>query len=193
MGVELKWNRVDDYVKVYLPIIALVAASSVLITALVTEPVRRSTGYAPEQPISYSHQLHAGQMRVDCGYCHTAAAVSRHASVPATAVCMNCHSVAAIDKPGVARLRDTFKAGRPVVWRRVHRLPDFVYFSHGMHIQAEIGCENCHGDVRRMDVLAQVSSLSMGSCLSCHRNANTRVVGSRANLRGPENCSACHR
>jgi hypothetical protein len=80
-----------------------------------------------------------------------------------------------------------------VVWRRVHRLPDFVYFAHNVHIQVGAPCETCHGDIRAMEVVAQVASLSMGACLECHRHARERVPGSAADLVGPENCSSCHR
>jgi hypothetical protein len=191
--VEPNWNRLDRHVKFYLPIVVVVALVTVLVTGLITVPVRRVTGYAPVQPVAYSHQLHAGQMRIDCRYCHLGVERSRHAAVPATALCMNCHKVAAVEKAEVIRLREAFSAHQPVAWKRVHKLPDFVYFSHRSHVTAGIRCEQCHGDVRRMEVLTQVASLSMGNCLDCHRNAHDRVPGSEAHLEGPENCSACHR
>jgi hypothetical protein len=191
--VEPNWNRLDEHVKFYLPVVVVVALVSVLVTGLVTVPVRRVTGYAPAQPISYSHELHAGKMRIDCRYCHLGVERSRHASVPATDICMNCHKLASVDKAEVVRLREIVSANQPIAWKRVHKLPDFVYFSHRSHVNSGISCEQCHGDVRRMEDLTQVASLSMGSCLDCHRNAPHRAPGIEASLKGPENCSACHR
>ena len=191
--MESFWARLDHNVKVRLPAVIGVVVACVAVTALATAPSRRTAGYAPPQPVDYSHRQHAGDMRIDCLYCHTGAEAGRHAGVPAAGTCMNCHSVAAVDSAGVAHLRALYAQGRPVVWRRIHRLPDFVYFSHSVHIAAKIGCENCHGDVARMDVVQQVHALSMGSCLACHRNAPTQVVGAPPDLIGPENCSSCHR
>ena len=191
--MEPNWSRLDAQVRFYLPLVVAVALVSALVTGLVTAPIRRVTGYAPVQPVNYSHRLHAGQMHIDCRYCHLGVEVSRHASVPATSICMNCHRVAALDKPGVIRLREIYANGGSINWKRIHRLPDFAYFSHRVHVSAGVSCENCHGEVRQMDTVTQVSALSMGSCLSCHRNAHERVPGSQASLLGPENCSACHR
>jgi len=191
--LEPRWNRLDHHVKVHLPIILGVAILSALLTGLVTTPVRRVEGYAPEQPIPFSHQMHAGSMKIDCRYCHIGVETGRHAAIPASSICMNCHSVAALDRPGVKLLRAAYADNRPMVWRRIHRLPDFVYFSHNLHIAAKIDCEYCHGKVREMEVASQAVSLSMGSCLSCHRNVQQRVPVVLPGLSGPENCSACHR
>jgi mono/diheme cytochrome c family protein len=132
-------------------------------------------------------------MRIDCRYCHGGVETGRHAGIPPSRTCMNCHSVAAVDRPGVAQLRSLYQQGLPVPWKRIHRLPDFVYFSHQIHIGAGIGCENCHGDVAKMDVVQQVRALSMGNCIGCHRDVRSQVVGARPDLVGPENCTACHR
>jgi len=191
--VEPNWNRLDEQVKFYLPVVIAVALLAALVTGLVTAPVRRVKGYSPVQPINFSHQLHAGQMRLDCRHCHVGAEVARHASIPSIASCMNCHKAAVIDKPGIVRLREAAARGETLQWKRVHKLPDFVYFAHMVHVRAGIRCEHCHGDVRQMAVMTQASSLSMGACLDCHRHAHERVPGSQANLIGPENCSACHR
>jgi hypothetical protein len=187
------WSRIDRLVRLHLPIVIGVAVLSAFITALVTTPVRRTPGYAPQQPIPFSHQLHAGSMRIDCYYCHTGVEISRHAGVPALSVCMNCHSVAAIEKPDIQRLRQHWTDGKPLAWKRIHRLPDFVYFTHQAHVTAGIDCANCHGQVRQMPVVSQVVSLSMRSCLDCHRNAHQLIPGASAELVGPENCTACHR
>ena len=131
------------------------AILSALITGLVTTPVRRVEGYVPEQPISFSHQMHTGTMKIDCRYCHIGVESGRHAAIPASSICMNCHNVAALDRPGIKSLRAAYAGNRPVVWRRIHRLPDFVYFSHDVHVLANIDCEFCHGKVREMEVTSQ--------------------------------------
>ncbi len=191
--LEPRWNRLDHWVRVHLPILCGVGILSAVITGLVTTPVRRVEGYSPAQPVPFSHQMHVGTMRIDCRYCHIGVETGRHASIPASSICMNCHSVAALDRPGVQLLRASYAANRPIFWRRIHRLPDFVYFSHDVHILAKIDCEYCHGKVREMEVVSQAVSLSMGSCLGCHRNVQERVPGIAPGLVGPENCSACHR
>ena len=191
--MESFWARLDYQIKVRLPIVVGVLAIAVAVTALVTAPARRTMGYAPGQPVDFSHRQHAGDMRIDCRYCHLGAESGRHASVPAAGICMNCHRVAAVDSAGVAHLRELYARGRPVEWERIHRLPDFVYFSHDVHLAAGASCGSCHGEVPRMEKVQQVHALSMGSCLDCHRNAPAQVVGAPADLRGPEHCSACHR
>jgi len=191
--VESFWARLDYNVKVRLPLVIGAVLISVTVTALVTAPARRTVGFAPEQPVDFSHRQHAGDMRIACQYCHTGAEQGRHAGIPAVATCMNCHRLAAVDKPGVAHLRQLYARQQSVAWRRIHRLPDFVYFAHDVHLAAGVGCESCHGDVAGMEVVQQVHPLSMGSCLDCHRRVQEKGVGASADLVGPEHCSACHR
>ena len=187
------WSRLDHNIKVRLPIVLGVALLSVLVTGIITDPVRRTVGYEPTQPIDFSHQQHAGDMRIDCQYCHLGTETNRHAGIPAMSICMNCHNVAAVDSPGVATLRANFQADRPIRWRRIHKLPDFVYFAHSPHIQADIDCAVCHGDVAQMNQVRQVHPLTMRSCLDCHRNPQEKALNVAADLVGPENCTSCHR
>jgi len=188
------WARLDYNVKVRSPIVLGVALLSMFITGELTTPVRRATEYAPVQPIrKYSHQQHAGEMKIDCRYCHTGAEVGRFATVPAVSVCMNCHVIAAVDSPDVARLRALYHARKAVMWARVHRLPEFVYFTHAPHVAAGIDCQVCHDDVARMQVIRQARPLPMGWCLGCHRHPNTYLVAAPQVVVGPENCTACHR
>lgn len=187
------WAHLDHAIKVRLPIVIGVTLVAVLVTGLVTDPVRRDIGYEPTQPIDFSHQQHAGDMRIDCQYCHTGVETSRNAGIPAVAVCMNCHSVSAVDSPGVAQLRILYEQNRPIVWKRVHRLPDFVYFSHSPHVQAGVDCAVCHGDVAKMDVVRQTHPLTMQSCLDCHRNPHDFAVGLASDVKGSETCTTCHR
>ncbi|HWQ55731.1 MAG TPA: cytochrome c3 family protein [Bryobacteraceae bacterium] len=169
--------------------------------------------YEPVQPIAYSHRLHAGELQMQCQYCHFGAESSRHAGIPPANVCMNCHrtvtaplgAVRAEDelaqkekrapRPVVSaelrKLYDAVESGRPVAWTRVHSLPDFVYFDHRAHVNASVACQQCHGPVETMERVRQVSDLSMGWCVNCHREANrTGIAGRRVNA--STNCSTCH-
>lgn len=144
-------------------------------------------GYEPTQPIAYSHKLHAGKLGINCKYCHTTAEVSRHASVPPLNVCMNCHivvrQVGGKDSPEIAKLVDAFENNRPVQWKKVHLLPDHVKFNHAPHMKFGKQCQDCHGPIQEMEVVKQVTNLSMGWCVNCHRQPEHKA---------PVNCGTCH-
>ena len=129
-----------------------------------------TVGYSPDQPVEFSHKLHAGDLGLDCRYCHFTVERSPFAAIPTTQVCMNCHSKVRTDSVKLLPVRATFAEGRPIPWVRVHNLPDFVYFDHGAHLASGVGCSTCHGRVDQMVRIEQVESLSMGWCLDCHRN-----------------------
>ena len=135
-----------------------------------------NVGYAPEQPIAFSHKLHAGKLEIDCLYCHSNAEKGPHASVPPMSTCMGCHSVVATKEPEIVKLTEYYEkakeTGKVIPWIRIHRLPDHVYFTHQMHVNAGVECQTCHGEVQEMEVVRQVRSLEMGDCLSCHRDDN---------------------
>jgi hypothetical protein len=133
------------------------------------------------QPIPFSHKIHAGTNKIPCLYCHGPAERSRHATVPASNVCMNCHSVVATDKPNIQALTKSVEARQSMPWVRVHRLPDHVYFPHKWHVAKGIACQECHGPVETMDVVKQVAPLKMGWCITCHRQNGAT-----------QECSACH-
>jgi len=141
----------------------------VLITG-VFSPEMSAIGYAPEQPVPYSHALHAGDLDIDCRYCHNSVETGARANIPPTATCMNCHASIKTESPLLAPVRESFETGQPVPWVEVHDLPDFVYFNHAGHVQSGVGCVSCHGRVDRMEVVEQVEALTMGWCLECHRN-----------------------
>jgi hypothetical protein len=193
MPVESIWARVGHLARIRLPLVAALALVSTITTAWLTAPARRSPGYAPEQPLAFSHRQHAGDMHIACQYCHTGVEESRFAGVPAMGICMKCHVVAAADSADVVTLSAAYARGEVIPWLRVQRLPDYVYFAHDAHVSAGVWCENCHGGVERMEVVRQVHPLSMGSCLACHRNVQSHVRGVDLALTGPEACSACHR
>ena len=147
-------------------------------------------GYSPEQPIAYSHELHAGQLKMDCRYCHFEADHGRHAGVPSTAICMNCHSGVGKDKDGVIKLTKFWDEKRSIPWVKVHDLPDFVYFDHSRHLAKGFECERCHGKVEEMIQVATVYPFNMGWCVDCHRNPEHPDDPA---LRGSTDCSICHR
>lgn len=138
-------------------------------------------GYAPDQPIPFSHKLHAGDLKIDCQYCHSTIDQSRHASVPSMNVCMNCHSVVKPDSPHIQKMKDLVAQGDSLEWIKVHDMPDFVFFSHKRHIAKGIACETCHGEVRGMKKIKQVKMLEMGFCVECHRKE-----------KAPTGCETCH-
>jgi hypothetical protein len=146
--------------------------------------------YAPEQPIAYSHKLHAGELNIDCKYCHVTVEEGRHASIPSVQICMNCHAAVGKDKDGVIKLTKVWDERRPVPWVKVHDLPDFAYFDHSRHIKAGLECERCHGDLKTMERVRTMNAFNMGWCVECHRNP--RVKG-RPELKPSTDCMICHR
>lgn len=181
----------------YSRFIVPVAVASVLITVLdvgwYTQPDRFARGYEPAQPIQYSHQLHAGVLKIPCMYCHSGVLKARQAAIPAVATCMNCHLVTKTDSPQIQKLTAIYNSGAPLKWQRIHALPDHVYFDHRPHVSAGILCQTCHGEVQTMDVVYQNMSLRMGNCLGCHRDPRDALPAGSRITRGPEHCNACHR
>ncbi len=139
--------------------------------------------YEPDQPINFSHELHAGQNQMQCLYCHASATVSNHASVPPLKLCMNCHLVVATDKPEIKKLTKAYNEKTPVNWVKVTMLPDHVHFNHRRHVKRDVACQTCHGPVETMSKVKQVSDLSMGWCVNCHRQPENNA---------PVSCSTCH-
>jgi cytochrome c553 len=134
----------------------------------------RSRDYSPTQPIKFSHTVHAGQNGTDCIYCHSSAPYSKTAGIPPLNVCMNCHLIVRNGtRSGVfeiSKIISSYESQKPIEWIKVHSLPDHVFFSHAQHVSAgRVGCAECHGDVKKMNVIKQVSDLSMGWCINCHR------------------------
>lgn len=172
-------------------------------------------GYQPVQPVPFSHALHAGDLGMDCRYCHVNVERAAVASVPSTRACMSCHQTVGRDLPSLEPVRASAANGMPIQWVRVHKVPEYAYFPHHLHLDAGIGCSSCHGDIASMERVTQVEPLSMGWCLDCHRDPvphlrphdeifdtrwrapeNQHEVGARLleerRLSPPEDCSACH-
>jgi cytochrome c7-like protein len=122
-----------------------------------------------EQPIQFSHAHHVGGEGIDCRYCHTSVETSNFAGIPPTKTCMNCHSVLWTNAPILEPVRASLRDDTPLTWIRVHNLPDFVYFSHKIHIRQGVGCTTCHGAIDKMPLVYQAQSLQMEWCLDCHR------------------------
>ena len=179
-------------------------------------PRYTDVGYQPHQPVPYSHALHVGELGMDCRYCHAQVQKAAVASVPPTSVCMNCHTIVKRDSELLAPVLASASSDRPMRWVRVHKVPEYAYFAHNVHVNAGVGCSSCHGDIASMEEVRQVEPLSMGWCLDCHRNpaphiremdeitdtkwippldqdeAGPRLILERG-LNPPTDCSACHR
>ena len=199
----------------------LIGAAVVVISMVVFQEATnlgRYQGYEPDQPIAFSHKVHAGENKIDCEYCHSGAMDSKRSGIPSANVCLNCHNV--IKKganTGTAEIAKIFKAietGKAIEWVKVHNLPDHVYYNHSQHVNAgKLECEECHGDVENMGRLQQVNDLSMGWCLDCHREnfvdidnkyfgdkykkyheeiANGLRKGVTVSEIGGEDCAKCH-
>ncbi len=189
----MKKSLLDYTLRIRLPITIFVVLASFTLTYFASKAERDGVGYSPDQPIPFSHQLHAGQMQIDCQYCHTGVEKSRHAMVPPVNTCMNCHSVARKDRPAIQKLTSYYNEGKALHWKRIHRVPDFVYFNHSVHVNSGIDCSSCHGDVRQMQKIAQMNSFTMAACLDCHRHPQEKLPYLKNVKNGPDNCYACHR
>ena len=178
----------------------------------------RQQTYQPDQPIWFSHKVHAGQNKIDCEYCHFTAERSMHAGIPPASVCMNCHAQVKegkqTGKKEIAKIYKALDDKKPIEWIKVHNLPDFVYFNHEQHVKVgKLDCTECHGDVEQMDQIAQVNTLSMGWCLDCHRTRNVQFTDNKfygsykkfhedmkagkidavtVKMTGGEDCAKCH-
>jgi hypothetical protein len=176
-------------------------------------------GYQPNQPVPFSHKIHAGQLGMDCRYCHSFVEQSGHANVPTSSTCWNCHQHIKTNSPNLAPIKESVETGKPMEWVKVHKTPDYAYFNHSVHVSSGVSCASCHGDVAEMPVVFQDQNQSMGWCLECHRNPETalrpmteitnlkykaedhgkvqNVVGEQIKknwkINPPENCSSCHR
>ena len=153
-----------------------------------------TTNYQPEQPIAFSHKIHAGENSIDCNYCHTSARTSKHSAIPSANVCMNCHAnIVSGPTTGTAEIQKIYDAigydpdsrtyipgyeQKPIEWVRIHNLPDLAYFNHSQHVTVgQLECQDCHGAIEEMDVVKQSSPLTMGWCIECHRETEVKMEG----------------
>ncbi len=133
-------------------------------------------GYAPKQPIAFSHKLHAGQYKIDCNYCHTGVNRGKSATIPSANICMNCHGVIKKESPEIQKIYTAIEKNQPIEWVRIHNLPDLAYFNHAQHVNVgNVQCQQCHGEIQTMEVVEQRSSLTMGWCIDCHRKTEVNT------------------
>ncbi|NOX17364.1 MAG: cytochrome c3 family protein [Chlorobi bacterium] len=189
----MKRTVLDYTLKVRVPLVLFVVAISFIVTFYVSRQERDGVGYHPTQPIQYSHKLHAGDMGIDCQYCHVGVTKERHALIPSVNICMNCHTIARRDKPEIIKLTTYYKTGKPLKWNRVHKVPEFAYFDHSVHVNKGIDCVTCHGNVREMTTVMQMKSFTMTACLDCHRYPEKYAPYVKDLKPGPRYCAACHR
>lgn len=194
----------------------LAGGSLWLLAALNRSSYGTQIDVARQQPVQFSHKHHAGELGIDCRYCHTSVEKSAVAGVPPTATCMNCHAQIWNDSPFLEPVRESFRTGHSIEWIRVHDLPDFAYFNHSAHVAKGVGCATCHGRVDQMNQIWQHASLQMEWCLDCHRHPEDfvrprdqvfnmawepeepqRELGTRLvkeyNIHTRTDCDTCHR
>jgi hypothetical protein len=165
------FKRWTNYIPIFFAIgIPVALIGTTLFIWYYFSPKYTDVGYQPNQPVPFSHKLHAGDLGIDCRYCHNTVERAAHAAIPPTATCMNCHSTIKTKSFKLEKVRNSFESGNSIKWSRVHLFPDYVYFNHSVHIAAGVGCVSCHGRVDQMNKVSQAQPLSMGWCLDCHRN-----------------------
>jgi hypothetical protein len=148
----------------------IVAGAVWLAAVIARSPYATQARVVHVQPVPFSHKHHVGDDGIDCRYCHTSVETSAFAGIPSTEICMGCHSYLYADSPLLEPVRESYRTGLPILWTRVHDLPDFAYFDHSIHVNKGIGCVSCHGEVDEMPLMWRASTLHMEWCLACHRN-----------------------
>ena len=143
------------------------------------------------QPVQFDHRIHANALKIDCRYCHSTAERGPSAGLPPTVACVGCHNASLLEGAVFAPVRASLSSGRPIPWRRVNALPDFVFFDHSVHVTRGVTCATCHGDVERMARVEQAAPMTMQWCVSCHRDPGG--VAGVQHARSLTSCSSCHR
>ncbi|MBE7537239.1 MAG: cytochrome c3 family protein [Opitutaceae bacterium] len=209
-------NRLPLQIVIYLLVLGGIVTAA---TTYYATPKYTRVGYTPVQPVEFSHALHAGNLGIDCRYCHSNVDKSAHSNIPTSQTCMNCHSIIKASSPQLEPVRTSFASGDPVPWVNVHVMPNYVYFNHSVHVTRGVSCVECHGRIDQMEVVRHEKPLSMGFCLDCHR-APEKVLRSPElvtkldwvhpqgaqgqieqgkkfvhdwNVQPPQSCSGCHR
>jgi hypothetical protein len=146
-----------------------VVLAGYVIYALTGSPFVTDVNVAKDQPVPFSHKHHAGELGIDCRYCHTSVEQSSFAGLPPTQTCMTCHSQIWIKAPILEPVRASYRDDKSLEWNRVNALPDFVYFNHSIHVAKGVGCTTCHGPIAEMPLTWAANTLQMSWCLGCHR------------------------
>jgi hypothetical protein len=153
----------------------LLAGLGWALSVLARSSYATNVGITQEQPVPFSHQHHVNELGIDCRYCHTSVEDSAFAGIPPTKTCMNCHSQIWVGSDMLAPVRDSYRSGKSIPWKRVHQLGEFCYFNHSIHVQKGVGCVTCHGRVDHMPLVWQEKTLLMEWCLDCHRQPERYV------------------
>jgi len=208
-------NALPLQIVVFITILAGVVTAA---TTYYSTPKYLRVGYQPVQPVPFDHALHAGNLGIDCRYCHVGVEKSGTSSVPTAQTCMNCHATIKPNSPLLEPVRQSFASGQPVPWVKIHQTPDYVFFNHSVHVNRGMSCVECHGKVNEMTTVFHAKSHSMGFCLDCHRdpasyvrdpkdvfNLNSKTLAEQGRLeeahklisdwkvKPPQSCSGCHR
>lgn len=138
-------------------------------------PKYTRVGYMPKQPVNFSHNVHAGQLGLDCRYCHSAVEKSWYSNIPSAGTCMNCHNQVLKDDPKLALVRESAATGKPIPWVQIHKVPDYVYFNHSVHVNRGVSCVECHGQINQMDEVYHAKPFGMAFCLECHRDPGAKL------------------
>ena len=209
-------RRADRRVRVALTLLGATPILALLgLMVWVRTPGSTGQGRSPVQPVPFDHRIHVRGLGIDCRYCHAMVERSAYAGVPPTRTCQGCHQPQWLASRPFEPVRASLAGGGPVPWRRVHTLPDFVFFDHSIHVAKGVGCESCHGRVDRMAVVRQVAPLTMAWCLDCHRHPEASLrppseittmgyrpapdqpsgpaLAERLKVRRVTHCSGCHR
>lgn len=165
-----------------LALVVLFVGGPVLLMLYMRTPYITMQNNPVAQPVMFDHRHHVRDDGIDCRYCHQTVETQAHAGMPSTQVCLGCHSQIWTSSPLLQPVHESARTDRPIAWRRVHALPDHVFFDHSVHISAGVWCGSCHGQVEQMAQVAKAQPLTMQWCLDCHRQ-----------LSGPDHCSTCHR
>jgi len=135
-----------------------------------------AVGYQPNQPVLFSHKLHAGELGVDCRYCHSTVEKAEFAALPSTATCMGCHNKVKTQSPRIEPVKTSYENNTPIPWVGINALPRYAHFPHNSHVNIGVGCVSCHGRIDEMEVVYQAKPMSMGQCLDCHRNPEPHLI-----------------
>ena len=203
-------SRVSIYGGVF-----LIAGGLGLILLLARSSYNTGKGIVLAQPIPFSHDHHTSGLGISCLYCHTSVEKSAYAGIPATSTCMNCHKQIWNDSPMLEPVRASYRDNEPIAWRKIHDLPDYVYFNHSIHVAKGFGCVTCHGRIDQMKLVYKAETMQMEWCLSCHREPERFVrpvseiyntewkaedqealgaqLAQEYRLRSLITCSTCHR
>ena len=208
-------NQLPLQIIIYLGVLGGIATAGV---NYYMTPKYTRVGYAPVQPVPFSHAKHVQEVGLDCRYCHSSVDMSGHSNVPTSQTCMNCHSVIKATSPLLAPVRESAEKGTAVPWVWIHTTPDYAYFNHSIHLNRGISCVECHGKINEMDTVTHMQPLSMAFCIECHRdpggrmrdpkdvfNLDSKTLADQGRIKDavsylhdwkvqpPQSCSGCHR